>query len=266
MTGLDGAVAVVTGAGSGIGRGIAGALHARGAHVVVADLDEAAATVAAAQVDGLAVATDVTDPDAVRTMVDRALDRHGRIDVLVNNAGIGPQAPIADMTPDDWRFLLDVNLWGVLHGVSAVLPLLLAQGSGHIVNVASMSALAPMPPLGGYAVTKAGVAALTEVLEVELAGTGVHTSLVLPGPTRTGIGESLRHRTAEGGLREFRNEPPTEVWRTPEQVGAQVADAIRDQVPLVITHPELWDRVAARHARIAAAFGHVVPPTPPVTS
>jgi len=182
MTGLDGAVAVVTGAGSGIGRGIAGALHARGAHVVVADLDEAAATVAAAQVDGLAVATDVTDPDAVRTMVDRALDRHGRIDVLVNNAGIGPQAPIADMTPDDWRFLLDVNLWGVLHGVSAVLPLLLAQGSGHIVNVASMSALAPMPPLGGYAVTKAGVAALTEVLEVELAGTGVHTSLVLPGP------------------------------------------------------------------------------------
>lgn len=255
MTDLRGAVSVVTGAGSGIGRGIARALRAQGAEVVVADVSAEAAAAVAAETGGLAVPTDVADPAAVQELVDAALDRHGRIDVLVNNAGVGPQAAIADMTLDDWRWLLDVNLWGVIQGVAAVVPLMRARGSGHIVNVASMSALAPMPPLGGYAVTKAGVAALTEVLGAELEGSGVTATLVLPGPTRTAIGDSLRSRPGDGGaLREFRNEPPAELWRTADEVGRQVAEAVRDREPIVITHPELWDRVVARHERFADAF------------
>ncbi|GAA4543960.1 SDR family oxidoreductase [Pseudonocardia xishanensis] len=255
MTDLSEAVAIVTGAGSGIGRGIALALRAEGAEIVVADVSAEAAAAVAAETDGLAVPTDVTDPVAVQELVDAALGRHGRIDVLVNNAGVGPQAAIADMTLEDWRWLLDVNLWGVIHGVAAVVPLMRAQGSGHIVNIASMSALAPMPPLGGYAVGKAGVAVLTEVLAAELEGTGVDATLVLPGPTRTAIGDSLRNRPgAAGALREFRNEPPAELWRTADEVGRRVAEAVRDREPIVVTHPELWGRVAARHERYAAAF------------
>ena len=159
------------------------------------------------------------------------------------------------MTVADWSWLLGVNLWGVIHGVSAVLPGMLAAGRGSIVNVSSMSALSPMPPLGGYAVSKAGVSALTEVLAAELAGTGVNACVVVPGPTRSNISASLRHRPEfSGALREFRNSPPVNLWRTPEQVGALVLSAIQADRDIVVTHPELLSRVVERHRRIEEAF------------
>jgi len=256
MTGVEGAVAVITGGGSGIGLGIARALVAAGARVVIADLREDAAAEAAGELGGLAVAVDVTDASSVDRMVSTTVDHFGQLDILVNNAGVGPQAFLAEMTLDDWRWLLDVNLWGVIHGVHAALPVLLARGSGHIVNVASMAAVSPSSPLGAYSVAKAGVAAMTDVLGQELAGSGISASVVLPGPTHTAIGESLRHRPAgSGGLRDLTIGPPAEHWRTPDQVGATVLAGILADTPIIVTHPELWSRVQPRYERMASAFG-----------
>jgi len=255
MTAVDGRVAVVTGGGSGIGRGIAQALRSAGARVVIADISMDAARTAAVALDGLAVAVDVADEDSVRSMVAQAVTWGDQVDILVNNAGVGPQAPIADMDAADWRWLLDVNLWGVIHGISAVLPGMLERGFGHIVNVSSMSALSPMPPLGGYAVTKAGVSALSEVLRQEVAEAGIGVTQVTPGPTRTEIAHSLRHRDDAGSLREMVIDPPPELWRSPEEVGRLVVEGIVENLEWVVTHPELWARVEARHARLAAAFG-----------
>lgn len=270
MTLLEGAVAVVTGGGSGIGLGIAEALHEAGARVVIADVSYAAAREAAEKVGGFAVRTDVTDEDSVKELAKATLSHFGHADILVNNAGIGPEAPISTMTTDDWRWLLDVNLWGVIYGVQAFLPILEQRPSAHIVNVASMSALAPMPPLGGYAVSKAGVTVLTEVLARELdeSDSSVHATLVMPGPVRTNIGSSLRNRpsTSHGALQEFRNSPPEGLWLTPMDVGHLVVEGIRDNRPYVITHPGLWPRVEERHRRLAAAFGQPVNITAAKTS
>jgi NAD(P)-dependent dehydrogenase (short-subunit alcohol dehydrogenase family) len=265
MTEIDGRVAVVTGGASGIGQGIARTLADAGARVVIADLDHTQAVRAAEAIGALPVTVDVSDAASVSALAETAIAHFGAVDILVNNAGVGPQAPISEMSLHDWRWLMGVNLWGVIHGVHAFLPHLLSRPrGGHIVNVASMSALAPMPPLGGYAVTKSGVLALTEVLAQELqdARSRVHVTAVAPGPTRTRIAESLRHRTAgdSGGLREFDNKPAPGLWRDPGDVGRAVVEAIRGDGLYVITHPELWPRVAARHRRIAASFGVALPP------
>jgi NAD(P)-dependent dehydrogenase (short-subunit alcohol dehydrogenase family) len=251
MTRIRDSIAIVTGGASGIGLGIARALKDSGATVVVAtppaesDVD----------LDVTVLPVDVASASSVNALTDAVLSRFGRIDILVNNAGVGPAAPIAEMNLDDWRWLLDVNLWGVIHGVRAVLPGMLNNGSGHIVTVSSMSALAPMSPLGGYAVTKAGVTALSEVLARELDGTGVHLTTVFPGPTRTNIGQSLRNRAGgSGALKDHRITPPDELWKTPEEVGRMVRDAVARDEELLITHPELWPRVEQRERLIAEAF------------
>jgi NAD(P)-dependent dehydrogenase (short-subunit alcohol dehydrogenase family) len=258
MTSVRDAVAVVTGGGSGIGLGIARALSQEGARVVIADLRLDAARLAADEVGGTALEVDVADAASVKAMIAATVVQHGAVDILVNNAGVGPQAQLAEMTLDDWRWLLDVNLWGVIHGVHAALPHMLERGTGHLVNVASMAAVSPSSPLGGYAVAKAGVAALTEVLGQELAGTGVVASLVLPGPTHTGIDDSMRYRTeGSGALRNLTIAPPADSWRTAEQVGAIVLEGIQTNLGIIPTHPELWSRVAPRYARLAQAFGRM---------
>lgn len=256
MTVVAGSVAVVTGGASGIGLGISEALADAGARVVIADIDEAAAADAATAIGATAVQVDMSDEASVRRLHAVVTEGVGPIGIWVNNAGVGPEAPIAEMTTADWSWMLGINLWGVIHGVSVALPGMLAAGHGSIVNVSSMSALAPMPPLGGYAVSKAGVSALTEVLARELEGTGVHAAVVVPGPVHSNIGASLRHRTdaATAGLREFRNAPPAHLWREPAQVGALVVQAIVEKRSLVVTHPELVDRVIARHRSIERAF------------
>lgn len=256
---VNGATAIVTGGASGIGLGIAIALRAAGARVVVADLSLDAAQAAAATLDGLAVRVDVADEASVHNLVSSAVVWGGQVDILVNNAGVGPQAAIASMTAADWRWILDVNLWGVLHGIAAALPAMLERGSGHIVNVSSMSALAPMPPLGAYAVTKAGVSALSEVLRLEIADRGVGVTQVAPGPTRSNIADSLRHRADSGSLQPMHIDPPAELWRTADEVGRLVVEAIEADREWVITHPELWGRVEERYERLGAAFGKKLP-------
>jgi len=262
MTRTDGGVALVTGGASGIGRGIAEQLLAEGARVAIADIEKAAVEKTASEIGALPLVADVSKLEDVQRLADAVLAEFGRIDIVVNNAGVGPFGRIADLTIDDWRWIIDVNLFGVIHGVHVFLPLLEANAEGgHIVNTSSMAAFTPLETLGSYAVTKFGVAALTEVLQAELASAGshVHATLLAPGSVRTSIAQSSRNRPAgsEGALKdaqiglEFSN---SSRWFEPRDVGRVVTRAIENNDAYALTHPDRWPAVEARFDRIRDAF------------
>ncbi len=189
---LTGMTAVVTGAGSGIGRSLARLLGARGALVHVVDVDGPRADAVAQEVrdaggSAASHAVDVTDAEAVARLADSAFAA-GPVDLLFNNAGIGHAGAVVDTTLEDWRRLIDVNLMGVVHGLHAFLPRLLAQDRpAHVVNTASMAGLVPAAGLTAYSTTKAAVVGLTDALDIELAGTRVRVSALCPGVIDTGI-------------------------------------------------------------------------------
>jgi NAD(P)-dependent dehydrogenase (short-subunit alcohol dehydrogenase family) len=260
---LNGKVAVVTGGASGIGKGIATRLLAEGARVVIADIQRDALEAAAADLGTDAVQTDVSDPASVQALAAAVLDRHGAVHVVCNNAGIGPLAPVADLTLDDWRWMLGVNLWGVIHGIHTFLPILKANPEGgHIVNTASMAGLAGTPRLGAYTAAKFGVVGLTEVLAAELAADGsrVGVSVLCPGTVHTNIGTSSRNRPErlpDAGFKDVDLEledNPHGRWIYPDDAGAVVVRAIKRGDLYALTHPDWYPRVAERHEAIAAAF------------
>jgi len=184
-------VAVVTGAASGIGQALASALARRGATVVLADIDEAgsrrAADTLASAAPGRvsAAALDVRDADAVAALVQRTAQDHGHLDLMFNNAGIGMAGEARELTLAHWDRAIDVNLRGVVHGVVAAYPVMVRQGTGHIVNTASLAGLIPSPLLTPYAMTKHGVVGLSTSLRMEAAAHGVRVSVVCPGVIET---------------------------------------------------------------------------------
>jgi NAD(P)-dependent dehydrogenase (short-subunit alcohol dehydrogenase family) len=192
-TRFDGQVAVVTGAASGIGRALSTALARRGATVVLADIDEAGvkaaadelATTAEARVSGTAL--DVADAAAFSELVGRTVADHGHLDLLFNNAGVSMAGDVADFSLAHWNRVIDVNLRGVVHGVAAAYPVMIAQGRGHIVNTASLAGLIPAPVLTPYAMTKHAVVGLSTSLRMEAAAHGVRVSVVCPGVIDTPI-------------------------------------------------------------------------------
>jgi NAD(P)-dependent dehydrogenase (short-subunit alcohol dehydrogenase family) len=264
VTEIAGAVAVVTGGAAGIGRGIAEQLLDEGATVVIADIERRALDAAAEATGATGIVVDVSDPASVRALAAAVTGRFGRVDILVNNAGVGPQGRLAELTRGDWRWLLGVNLDGVINGIEAFLPGLRANaGGGHIVNTASMSALSPLPGLGAYAASKSAVCALSEVLAAELAEDGlpIGVTILIPGNVRTSIARSLRNRPpgpASGltdvDLQSARGRTSATVWLEPREVGRITTRAIRANDLYAITHPGLWGRVEARHEALRAAF------------
>jgi NAD(P)-dependent dehydrogenase (short-subunit alcohol dehydrogenase family) len=190
---MQGRVAFVTGGASGIGRAIGGALVARGASVVLADVNASgAAAVARELVSGGAgsatsVSLDVTDPRGFEQAVAAAHTDHGRLDLLFNNAGIGVGGPVEELARAHWERTLDVNLRGVVHGVRAAYPLMIEQGFGHIVNTASLAGLLPFPLGVPYAMTKHAVVGLSVSLRAEARVHGVRVSAVCPGVIDTPI-------------------------------------------------------------------------------
>ncbi len=263
MSGIEdwnGRTAVVTGGASGIGRGIAEAFVARGASVVIADIDEAALETTAAEIGAVAVRTDVTDASSVRTLADTVLERFGAVDIVVNNAGVGPKADIASLTLADWKWILDVNLWGVIHGVDAFLPSLKANPrGGWIVNTASMSTFFFPPSYAPYVASKAAVDGLSRVLRAELAAEGANVGVTVlhPGAVRTNIAASLRTRPEgladDSGLFDFdiaQKLPQDARWSTPDEVGAIVVRAIENGDAFAFTHPEMVGDVERSFAAI----------------
>ena len=191
-------VAVVTGAASGIGRATAAVLAGEGMRVVVADIDAAGLQVVADDLrqaghEVLAVPTDVSSPAAIEALRDAALDAYGAVHVVHNNAGVVASGLIEEISLDLWKWVLDVDLWSVIHGVRTFVPLLKQQGEGHIVNTASTAGLQAVPGLAPYNVAKFGVVALTETLRLELDGTGVGASVLCPGAVNTRIVDAERN-------------------------------------------------------------------------
>jgi len=193
--GIAGKVVAITGAGSGIGAATALLLAGRGAAVVLGGrrvdrLEEVAARIAAAGGSVAVRGTDVRRRDDLVALVGLAVERFGRLDVLVNNAGIGPISPMADLRVDDWDDMVDVNLKGVLHGIAAALPGFRAQGSGQIVNVVSTAGLKIVPSMAVYAGTKNAVRTISEGLRQE-AGPDLRVTVVSPGMVGTEFADSM---------------------------------------------------------------------------
>lgn len=187
-TRFEGAIAIVTGGGSGIGEALAAGLTARGARVIVADIDGARAEAVLGRGDAIeAVPLDVTNEKALTAFVDAVAARHGRLDYLFNNAGISVTGDARDLELDHWRRVLDVNLMGVLYGTHAAYRIMAKQGSGHIVNIASLAGLIPFPTNVPYATSKHAVVGLSLSLRSEGEALGVKVSAVCPGFIQSNI-------------------------------------------------------------------------------
>ena len=188
MGGLEEKIAIVTGAGQGIGQAIARKLAAEGATVVVTDLDEASAIQTADALTGaVAIRADVSDRQAVQAMADRVVQQLGRVDVLVNNAGWDKASPFVDSDPADWDRAIAINLYGVLHTCKAVLPLMAARGGGAVVNLGSDAGRVGSSGEAVYSAAKGGVIAFTKSLAREMARHQVRVNCVCPGPTDTAL-------------------------------------------------------------------------------
>ena len=263
----NGSVAVVTGAASGIGAALARAFAAAGCSVVLADVDAVALDAVAATMEEevLTVVTDVSVAADLEHLAETAFNRFGAVHVLCNNAGVSTFNPVVAQSLDDWRWVLGVNLWGVIHGVQAFLPRMTAKGQpAHIVNTSSLAGLASgLPSLGPYNVSKVGVVALSETLRMELAmaGSPVGVSVLCPGSTPTRILESERNRPAELG-RELRV-PDGDLMReavrsgfdgpgarTVDEVAGDVLDGVRGGQFWIITSGEMRELVSSRFHEI----------------
>ncbi|MBI3994200.1 MAG: SDR family NAD(P)-dependent oxidoreductase [Candidatus Lambdaproteobacteria bacterium] len=263
MQSFTGKVAVVTGGASGIGRALALDFARRGMSLVLADVDADALQGAAREVQAagaacLAVPTDVADAQAVQRLADAAFARFGKVHVLCNNAGVVIEGTAQQATHAEWEWVLGVNLWGVIHGLHAFLPRMLAHGEpGHVLNAASMAGMVPFPQATVYNTAKYGVVGLTETLARELRQTSLGVSLLLPFWVSTGIFRGGQRRPpgverahGEIDMSAIRDDQ----WRTPGQVSALVLEAIAAGRFYIFTHPETREYMEARIRRIQAAY------------
>ena len=186
------ATAIITGGGSGIGRALARAMSARGTQVLVTDINQQAAERVATECGSLASAAllDVRDADHVSAVVEKFARDSGRLDYIFNNAGIGVAGETDEIPLQAWQHIIDINLRGVLHGVLAAYPLMVKQGSGHIINTASLAGLGPAPLLAPYAMTKHAVVGLSTSLRLEGAARGVRVSVLCPSAIETPLLDS----------------------------------------------------------------------------
>lgn len=267
-----GHVAVVTGAASGIGAALAAAFAAAGGRVVLADVERAALEQAGDRLrDGgaevLTVVTDVADADAVDHLARASVEHFGQVDVLCNNAGISTFNRLVDQTLADWRWVLGVNLWGVIHGVNAFVPIMRKQGTpAHIVNTSSIAGLwSGVSYIGPYAVSKVGVVSLSETLHAELQSEKVPigVSVLCPSSVGTNVMEGERNRPESFG-REARTDAAEHVrlmirdglfgedGKSPDEVAAMTLDAIRRDRFWIITHASARPALEARFESILA--------------
>jgi NADP-dependent 3-hydroxy acid dehydrogenase YdfG len=205
---IEGKVVIITGASSGMGEAAARHLAARGASVLVAArraerLERLVAEIGKAGGKAIAIATDVTKQEDMRKLADTALERFGRVDVLVNNAGVMPLSPVERLKTDEWDLMIDVNLRGVLYGIAAVLPHMKAQKSGHIVTTASVAGHKVFPASAVYSATKFAVRALCEGLRQEVKPHNIRTTVISPGAVTTELLDHISEGDVQAANREY---------------------------------------------------------------
>jgi NAD(P)-dependent dehydrogenase (short-subunit alcohol dehydrogenase family) len=229
--------------------------------IVIADIEEGPLKEAEGELTGqgaeaIGVVTDVSDAASVRELRDRALERFGAVHLVHNNAGIGTGGPIWEFSEEDWRWIIGVNQWGVIHGVSTFVPLLMEQGEGHVVNTASIAGLTTTAFLGPYHATKFAVVAMSEVLykDLQVAGSPVGVSVLCPGFVRTRIAESDRNRPAWAPEREVEGaeelraviQGMVDGGIPPAAVADRVIAAVKTNTFYILTHPELTEAIQIR--------------------
>lgn len=200
-------VVVITGASSGLGAATARHLSEQGATLVLGArrsdrIDALAKELTANGGKALAVTTDVTDPEQVKALVDKAVEKYGRVDVLLNNAGLMPLAPLERLKIDEWNQMIDVNLKGVLHGIAAALPHMKEQKAGHIINVSSVYGHKVGPTAAVYCATKFAVRALSEGLRQEVKPYDIRTTVISPGAVATELLDHISEEDIAKGVRE----------------------------------------------------------------
>jgi NAD(P)-dependent dehydrogenase (short-subunit alcohol dehydrogenase family) len=260
MKEFAGKVAVVTGAASGIGRATATRFAEEGMKVVMADIEETALEDAVNSLSNLGhevlgVPTDVSSWDAIQALADKTMETFGAVNVLHNNAGVVVSGPIAELSIADWEWVLGVDLWSVIYGIKAFLPLIKETGEGHIVNTASTAGLQASSSIGPYNVAKFGVVAITETLRMELEGerSPVSASVLCPGAINTQIVWSKRNRDAdsakdhqtsvqEKGFEERAGALLAERGKDPSDVAEMVCNAIIKDEFWILTHSD-WENV-----------------------
>lgn len=272
---LAGKVAVITGGGSGIGLATARQLAARGARVVLVDrqpqaLEQAVATLQDGGAAGVLARTcDVADLGAMQALAADVMATCGRVDILFNNAGVAVGGPIAEMRHADWQWIIDVDLWGPIHGIEAFLPHMRAAGrGGHVLFTASFAGLVPNVGLGPYCVAKYGVVALAEVLQKELRAEGIGVSVLCPMRVATNIGTSERNRDARYGGAEASPAVPSQDEDNPDlagrvldvdEVAALVLKAIDTNTLYILPHEESRPFIERRFNRILRDFALTQP-------
>lgn len=266
MIDLAGRTAVITGGAAGIGLALAEAFAARNMAVVLGDVEKAALdaavdTLRAGGTDAHGVVGDVRDPEALERLRGTALDATGDVTVVCLNAGVAPTGTVLETDLSTWRWVVDVNLFGVVNGVRAFAPALLAAGRGHIVITASGAGLGTSPHLGAYAASKHAVVGLAAVLREELAPGGVGVTVACPGTVKTSIFSCERNRPAElpggthadeGIIAFYReivdNSPP------PSLVADEVLRAMAGDRLFALPNPELDPLIDERHEQVRAAM------------
>jgi NAD(P)-dependent dehydrogenase (short-subunit alcohol dehydrogenase family) len=275
-----GQVAVVTGAAQGLGRALAAGFIDRGVSVVLADtaterLQAAAEEFTASGGRVLAVTTDVSDAAAVEALALRTMDHFGRVDLIVNNAGIGGGGgPLWRSDPEEWQRVLGVNLLGAVHGIRAFVPHLVSAGAGHVVNIASLAGLTAMPFGGAYCASKHGVVAISETLRSEMVmmGLPIGVTVVCPGFVRTPLAEGLlafadmedealaTHLPAELSMDQMRQlraglERAIPTVMEPEDAAERILAAVESDRLYALTHSDMDGAVRQRAEGILAALG-----------
>jgi NAD(P)-dependent dehydrogenase (short-subunit alcohol dehydrogenase family) len=257
-------VAFITGAASGMGLGMARAFSAAGMKVMLGDIQKEALDTAVAELksqgrDVAGIVVDVTDRDSVFAAAQATVDTFGKVHVCINNAGVGASGSAEDTSERNWRWTIDVNMWGVVWGLQAFMPLIKEHGEGgHVVNTASMAGMFSWKELSAYNASKYAVVALSETAMAEHTDDNIGISVLCPGVVNTNLGTSARNRGADyGGSTDKKSEQMVAMLKkglNPDVVGEQVLEAIIDEQPYIFTDPSLRSWVENRFARILAGY------------